>query len=603
VVAIAVLGTGAAMLLSPGRRGALALAGAAALFLAALTTGLFATPSTKSVRAERVVFDEWNTFSHITVEDMGAGKYDIRIDSAARTPVAHQRDTTSDTWHVDITALGYTLHPGGARDALVIGPGGGIDVARALASGVAKVTAVEINPLIADAVMRGRFEQASGGLYRDPRITLVVDEGRSFVRRTRETYQVIQLSMVDTWAATASGAFALTENTLYTIEAFQDYYAHLADDGILTMTRWWTYQSGPEAMRLAILAAGALETRGVRPGDTRKHMYMATHGNFATLLVKKTPFTAEELARLDGTCRSLGHQPVLSANVALQPELAEMIDAGAWSARVRAHPKDLSPPTDDRPFVFYFNKGFHLGGNRTSNPAIWLLTALAAVLVVMTAAFVFLPLALRRWSDLTAGGEPGATGRRALGLAYFAAIGFAFMVVEIALMQRLSLFLGHPSYSLVVVLFAILVGTAAGARLSGRFVSRPGTGAAFGGAIVAALSLLAGLFLADVVRDLIAISLTARMAVSALIVLGFGVAMGLMLPLGVRLVAQRDAVIVPWAWGINGGMSVIGTVGATVIAINAGFGVTFFIGAALYALAGGLGWALHRRVSGATPAL
>lgn len=123
-----------------------------------------------------------------------------------------------------------------------------------------------------------------------------------------------------------------------------------------------------------------------------------------------------------------------------------------------------------------------------------------------------------------------------------------------------------------------------------------------GGAIVATLALIAGVVLADVVRDLITISLTARMAVSATIVLVFGLAMGLMLPLGVRLVAQRDAAIIPWAWGINGGMSVIGTVGATVIAINAGFGVTFYIGAALYATAGGLGWALHQRVT-ATPAL
>ncbi|HUQ01347.1 MAG TPA: hypothetical protein VM261_02575 [Kofleriaceae bacterium] len=596
VVAVALLGAAAAMLLAPDRRNAAALGAVALVFVAAVFTGLFDPPGTKSLRSELVVFDEWNTFSHITVEKERADTYAIRIDAAARTPIAHRRDTSSPTWFKDITALGYTVAASHPRHALVIGPGGGIDVARALASGVAQVTAVEINPLIADDIMRGRFEAASGGLYRDPRITLVVDEGRSFIRRTRTRYDVIQLSMVDTWAATASGAFALTENTLYTLEAFQDYYDHLADDGLLTMTRWWTYLSGPEAMRLAILAAGALETRGVKPGDTRKHLVLATHDNFATLLVKKTPFTAAELARLEVDCRSLGHEIELSPTASNVPELAEMIDAGAWSARVRSHRKDLSPPTDDRPFFFYFNKGLSLGGNRTSNPAIWLLTALCAVLVVMTAAFVFLPLALRRWSDLRAGGEPGGVRRRVLGLAYFAAIGFAFMVVEIALMQRLSLFLGHPSYSLVVVLFAILVGTAAGARVSGRFAARPGLGVALGATLVAALAVIAGVVLADVVRDLITMSLSARMAVSAAIVLVFGLAMGLMLPLGVRLLSQHDAAIIPWAWGINGGMSVIGTVGATVIAINAGFGVTFYIGGALYAAAGGLGLLLdHAR--------
>jgi hypothetical protein len=327
---------------------------------------------------------------------------------------------------------------------------------------------------------------------------------------------------------------------------------------------------------------------------------MVQHDNFATLIVKKTPFNPDQLRHLDETAKALKHRTLLSAEVSLVPDLARMIDAGAWSAAVRAYPKDLSPPTDDRPFFFYFNKGLHLGDDKISNPAVWLLTALGAVLVVMTAAFVFLPLVVRRWSDLRAGGEPGALGRRILGLAYFAAIGFAFMVVEIALMQRLSLFLGHPSYSLVVVLFAILIGTAGGARLSGRLASRPGFGAALGGGLVAAMAVAAGLVLADVVRDLITISLGARMAVSAAIVLVFGLAMGLMLPLGVRLLAQRDAAIIPWAWGINGGMSVIGTVSATVIAISAGFGVTFFIGAAIYAVAGGLGWALDRKVG--TPA-
>lgn len=603
VTAIAALGCGAGALFVPGRRSYGALAASGLLVVVALGTGLFAPPSAKSVRADRVVFDEWNTFSHITVEKMADGKFDIRIDSAARTPVAHLRDTTSDQWMVDITALGYTVHPGGAEHALIIGPGGGIDVARALASGVKRVTAVEINPLIADAIMRGKFEAASGGLYRDPRIAIEVDEGRSFIRRTSSRYDVIQTSLVDTWAATASGAFALTENTLYTVEAFQDYYAHLTDRGIVTMTRWWTFLAGPETMRLVILAAAALEADGVAPIATRQHLYLARHGNFGTLLVKKTPFTADEISRLDAWCTRLGHETMLSPTASRMPALADMLAAGAWSARVRAYPSDLTPPTDDRPFFFYFVKPSQLWSWKNvddatiSNPALWLLGALCAVLVVLTFAFVFLPLVLRRWSDLAgAPGERGGWRRRGLGLGYFAAIGFAFMVVEIALMQRLSLFLGHPSYALVVVLFAILLGTSVGARLSRRFAARPGVGALIGGVILAVLAIVAGVALAGVLRSLIAIALPARMVLSAAIVLGFGLAMGLMLPLGVRLVGSTDPRLVPWAWGINGGMSVIGTVGATVIAINAGFGVTFHVGAALYLAAGGTGWLLGRAV-------
>lgn len=298
---------------------------------------------------------------------------------------------------------------------------------------------------------------------------------------------------------------------------------------------------------------------------------------------------------------------MLSPSVGNVPELASMLAAGAWSEKVRAHRSDLTPPTDDRPFFFYFVKPSQLlswknltGGNIT-NPALWLLSALCVVLVVLTFAFVFLPLVLRRWGDLaSADGDPRGQRRRLLGLGYFAAIGFAFMVVEIALMQRLSLFLGHPSYSLVVVLFAILLGTALGARLSRRFTGRPGVGTLVGGLVLAGLAIGAGLFLADAVRALIAIALPVRMALAAAVVLGFGLAMGLMLPLGVRLLSAADARIIPWAWGINGGMSVIGTVGATVIAINSGFGMTFYVGAAIYAGAGGLGWLLDRTLAART---
>jgi hypothetical protein len=219
------------------------------------------------------------------------------------------------------------------------------------------------------------------------------------------------------------------------------------------------------------------------------------------------------------------------------------------------------------------------------------------VLVVLTVVFVFLPLVLRRWRDLRGGdGDQRGWRRRLLGLGYFAAIGFAFMVIEIALMQRLSLFLGHPSYSLVVVLFAILLGTAIGARLSRFFADRPGLGALIGGCVIAAMAVIAGVFLADALRGILTIALPARMALAAAVVLCFGLVMGLMLPLGVRILAAADARVVPWAWGVNGGMSVIGTVGATVIAINAGFGMTFHVGATIYVAAGVIAWFLQREV-------
>src|SRR4029077_10753780 len=157
----------------------------------------------------------------------------------------------------------------------------------ALASGAQRVTGVEVNPIIADTIMRHAFVAESRGLYDDPRVRVIVDEGRSFVRRSRERYDIIQASLVDTWAATAAGAFALTENTLYTLEAFEDYFSHLTDAGAITMTRWYS-GAGGETARLTLLAAGALEVTGTAPADVRRHLYLATDGSHGTLIAKRT---------------------------------------------------------------------------------------------------------------------------------------------------------------------------------------------------------------------------------------------------------------------------------------------------------------------------
>lgn len=599
VVVVAVMACLAAWLFEPGRRALAILAGTVGVLWLALHTSLFHPPSTKMVKEDRVIFDGWNTFSHITLEQVGAGSYDIRIDAAARTHVTPKADATSPAWQADITALAYHFHDPGAESVLIIGPGGGVDVAHALAAGAKRVTGVDINPLIAKVIMRGKYKHLSDGLYDDPRVAIVVDEGRSFIRRSDQLYDVIQATLVDTWAATASGAFALTENTLYTVEAFTDYYDHLAVDGVLTMSRWWSFASNPETIRLVVLAAGALEARGVAPADTRSHIFLAKKGNLATLLVKPTGFAADETARLEAVCANFGFEVLLAPDVTKDATLTRMLAAGAWSDVVRSYPQNVLPPTDDRPFFFYFVKPgqlfswSHFSSKKLANPAVWLLSALAAMLIALTIGFVFLPLVVRRFGDLRGGNRHDLT-RRLLGLGYFAAIGFAFMVVEIALIQRLSLFLGHPSYSLIVVLFAILLGTALGARTSKRFQPWAGRASLGAGLVIAVLALVAAFQLAPLLRGLITIALPWRMAVAATVVFGFGLVMGLMLPLGIALVARRDAVIVPWAWGINGGTSVIGTVGATVIAINAGFTATFVVGAGLYALAGLVGWWLGK---------
>ena len=225
---------------------------------------------------------KWNSLSRIGLaKDPDSGGEMIYIDADASTGIAnfdfnHLTPLTISKYLMHQgPALPYNIRPG--AKTLVIGPGGGWDVSRALASGSHDVTGVEINPIIANTIMRERYPQLSHGLYLRPDVHIYVEDGRSFVRRSPETYQVIQATLVDTWASTAAGAFALSENNLYTTDAFRDYLSHLTDDGLLAFTRWG-FDPPRESLRLVSLAMAALQGSGRRrPGAARHRRPRGRH--------------------------------------------------------------------------------------------------------------------------------------------------------------------------------------------------------------------------------------------------------------------------------------------------------------------------------------
>jgi hypothetical protein len=581
----------AALFSGSGRARFLPFLGSALLLLASATTSLFALPPIKA-EAGQLLFEAWNAFSRVTVVALRSGALEIQMDAAAATRVSSLDSVPPRSEAV--SALGLVLCEGAAPEVLVIGPGGGLDVAHALQAGARRVTAVDINPLITHTVMSERFVAESGGLYQDPRVDLVTGEGRSFVRRSRERYDLIQATLIDTWAATSAGAFALTENNLYTIEAFDDYFDHLTPRGVLAFCRY--YRGDPETVRLIVLVAATLERRGVPAGRGRDHLYVATKRGLALTLAKGSAFTPAELDRLDGASQVGGFTVVLSPRTSGQSEIERLVDGGTGGAAVRSYPLDISPPTDDRPFFFYFGRArdlLDLGGRLSSvrlrNPALWVLTAVALTVTILVVVFVFVPLGMYRMSALNARGRD-AHLRHGLGLAYFALIGLAFMVVEIGLMQKLVLFLGHPTYAFITVVSAMLVGGSTGALLAERWAgANPGRLVLRAGAALAVLVVVAA-FASDALRSAIVWPFAARVATAFLAAFALGVVMGVMLPTGVRILSLRDAPLVPWAWGVNGGMSVIATVAATVAAIHFGFTPTLVGGAALYALAGTCGW-------------
>jgi spermidine synthase len=542
-------------------------------------------------------FEKWNVFSRITVD----GGNIIKIDAGAATHIEDLHSLAPGMEKDKITALALSTWSAPPDKVLIIGPGGGRDVLFALAAGAKEVTGVEINPIIATDVMRKKYLKQNGGLYEDPRVHMVVDEGRSFVRRADARYDMIQASLVDTWAATAAGAFALTENTLYTIEAFQDYFAHLTDRGVVTMTRFFGGRDGEgvaESPRLLILVGGALETLGVAPRDIRKHIFFAVSHDEpqGTLIAKRTEFTPDEIHRLEQTAAAAKFTVLLSPATDGSTLLESYLDHGAWSDQVTGARDELRPPTDDKPFFFFFKKFgdlFDLHNKQIYDPGLWVVVSLGSVLS-LGILFILLPLVLRIVrGGITAPGE--SRKAQASTLSYFGVVGFAFMAVEIALMQRFTLFLGHPSYSLLVILFVVLLTTAIGARVSERFeIKRLGKIMLITGLALGVLTAVYGLVLGDALRAMIGLARPLRVVITAILVAPCGLLMGVMVPSAVRVLGAANSPLVPWGWGVNGATSVIGTSLATIIAMYGGFTATFLLGAAFYAVAGLLGTAVAR---------
>lgn len=451
--------------------------------------------------------------------------------------------------------------------------------------GARHVDGVEINPIIADDVMRDRFRDYSGGIYTNPRVRIIVDDGRSFVRRSTGRYDVIQASLVDTWAATAAGAYTLTENTLYTVEAFEDYLDHLTDDGVLSITRWVV-----DGLRLVSLAQAACAARGC---DAASRLAVVRHDRVATFLFKKSPFTRAEIDRLWRTADRLhfdvlylpGHvgapaQPTDGGTDGLETnDYAALIGASDPPAFYAAYPQDIRPTTDDRPFFFHttkladqFQVAFGrsmLFGNGLS--ALLTLLGISAALVVL---FIVGPLVV-------------AGGSRPRGwlpwLVFFGALGAGFMLIEVAALQRFVLLLGHPVYSLTVTLFSLLLGTGIGARWSQRIGDdglRRTTMVALAAIAAAAVGVVAA---ATPIMDwAIQFARATRMLVAVGVLVPLGVLLGVPMPSAIRALNARAPEMVTWAWGINGALSVVGATLAIFIAMNWGFHATLFTASGVY---------------------
>jgi len=580
------------------------IAGAAAVIVVA-AVAVAAGPGldvndTKGHEGDRVLFSKWNSFSRIGVYERTHGDWSLSpaytgprpdtrfmdIDSAASTPILHVNPDLSNAQYLryELTALAYRLKEQQSFKALVIGPGGGRDLVSALVFGAAHVDGVEINPIIADDVMRGQFREFSGGIYAHPRVTITVDDGRSFVRRSPDRYDVIQASLVDTWAATAAGAYTLTENTLYTVEAFDDYLNHLTDNGILTITRWVF-----DGLRLVSLAQAACDERG---WDARSRIAIVQSDQVATFLLKRSPFTDAELTELRQASKELGFHILYAPGGGDAPsgadeyvdgtstaDYARLIETSDRAKFFEDYREDIRPTTDDRPFFFHTTKlkdqfSVAFGRSMLFGNGLSALMTLMAISAILVGLFVLLPLVLA-----VSARPPGWLAW----LVYFGALGAGFMLIEVSILQRFVLLLGHPVYSLTVTLFSLLLGTGIGAawsrRLSGSRLKRT-TAAAL--AAIAILSLSSLVVLTPIVRWAIVFPRPVRIAIAVAVLVPVAMVLGIPMPAGIQMLRRRGPEMITWAWGMNGALSVVGAALAIFIGMNWGFGAALITAASIY---------------------
>jgi hypothetical protein len=488
-------------------------------------------------------------------------------------------------------AIAFELRPG--AKTLVLEPRGGLDVITALALGAGQVTAVEANPLVVEAAAES---------YKQPGVRLVVDSGRSYTRRSGEDFDVILLSLAQSYHPVRSGVYSLGEDYRYTVESFEDALNRLAPEGLLVASRW--LQTPPsEELRAFALAVQAVESAG---GDPRRQIVAFRGYNTATILMKNGLFSDQELRTIRQFAATRAFDLIYAPD--LRPEetnrynilpedtyaqsFQALLEAQPRQAFYKAYPFEIEPPSDDRPFFGHYFKWSQTGQVLAELGKTWqpfggagylAVLALLALVSILAALLILLPAAalqLKQGSVARPMNDPERNSTASI-LFYFAMIGLAYLLVEIPLMQRFILYLGQPAYALATVLFTLLLFSGLGSLISGRIPLRLGLGLL----VLLLISLPAWL---PRITDLsLGASLPARLGLTLLMLSPLGLLMGTAFPNGIAwgVARQGSPALIPWIWATNGSFSVVASVLAALLALSFGFNWVLRLGALCYALA------------------
>lgn len=545
------------------------------------------------------MYERWNPFACIRVDRFGSShpfgwgfsskmppdtkseQLMLVIDDNAGTVLTRFNGDTKPVSYLkyDLTNAAHYLRPDSR--VFIIGAGGGRDILSALVFNQKSVVAADINDITINRLLKDRYANFTGNLSSDPRITLVCDEARAHLSSMKEKFDIIEASLVDTWAATCAGAFSMSENSIYTLDAWKMFLTKLTDRGVVTISRWYPPGSPEGSYKACALAVKALRESGI--SDPRKHIIMMFNRDrysvqpIFNLMMSKSPFTDADIALINRLCDEMGFKVLLSPVYSSDP-MYERLTGTDYNNAVATYASDIEPPDDNRPF--FFNtvrlRDFFSPQTFQRDSAVRVIDSLLLAVSLLIATCIFLPMRTTSESLKKASTLP----------VYFLSIGLGYLLIEIAQVERLSIYLGHPTLGISVVLFSMLLFSGLGSLSTGRLalaqVAQRGPIIVGTCILVLALTFTVAPHVMQYTADM---STVARSLVAAAILAPMAFVMGTAFPIGIKIAWQISPEASAWLWALNGAASVTASVVAIALSLTLGIQFTAWCGIACYVAA------------------
>jgi spermidine synthase len=456
---------------------------------------------------------------------------------------------------------------------LVIGPGGGKEVLTGLLDGINNITGIEINPDFVDIVKK--YRNFNGGIYTDfPNVNILIQEGRHYIKKSDQQFDLIVMALPSTEQLQNIDNFAMNENYLLSVEALKDYMKILTPEGRLIFTvhnRW-------ELIRLIVTALTAFKEEGISYKDAMNHFIIVSQDYAPTIVIKKEAFTQSEIVYIKSVISKIPKElpPVTylpynlkEAKNTRENQFLKSIEEGmSLKEYINKDPYDISPVRDDSPYFYKVKRGI-------SDDYFWLL---------MGVIFFNLIVIVIPYSVIKKKIKNAEAKALLLPLIIFISIGMGFMILEVSLFQKLILFLGSPTISLSILLGSLLVGMGIGSFYGKKIFAENIRKRLY---MICLLIVSSGIILFILypftLNKLLIYSQALRSIVCFFMMVPFGFLLGIPFPSAIQLLKQEHLEkYIPWMYGVNGTMSVLGSVTAVILAMIFGFTLSFFVGLSLY---------------------